>query len=617
MKNVVKTAIFAAAMVGGASVLLLQQDETQNIAAAMWGHEKDGGEEVAKSYILQGKDTQYIASVVSSVGGDISREFPIINAVSATLTSAQASEIKSTAGIRIQDDRTVMTMGNPNQQNLPYSINNNIAEQVGADRLHDMYYRGYGVTVAVIDSGANLGGNEGQYIFRNSYGYQKVAVKYDAISGKKSYRYNDDKNGHGTHVTSIIGSALQSDTGKFNGIAPGAFLLPIKAFNASGQSSYSKVLDALNWVYENRYRYAIRVVNMSLGTDPMSRYWDDPINQAVMRLWDAGIVVVASAGNSGDDMGITVPGNNPYVITVGAAADNETPFDFSDDRIASFSAKGPTFDGFVKPDIVAPGTQIAQKMDARYFYRKPKESSQGDNYFEISGTSQAAAVVSGIAALIIQSNPYISPDDVKCRIMAASRASVTEGRFNFSPFEQGAGLVDAYEAVFSSASGCANKGLDIKADLRGEKRYLGPVVKDADGEFAITMQDGSMLLNGAHWGNRESMDLLGAHWGAEALDLQGAHWGTEQLNLLGAHWANEELDLLGAHWGGAELDLLGAHWSLTELDLQGAHWSGGELDLLGAHWGKGEAMNLLSAEVEELEPIDPNTVVPVEEDGWQ
>ena len=115
----------------------------------------------------------------------------------------------------------------------------------------------------------------------------------------------------------------------------------------------------MEWIIANRETYDIRVLNLSLSAPAQSHYWDDPLNQAVMAAWEAGIVVVASAGNLGPDpMTIGVPGNIPYVITVGAMTDSYTPNDFTDDKLASFSSAGPTHEGFVKPEIVAPGGHL-------------------------------------------------------------------------------------------------------------------------------------------------------------------------------------------------------------------------------------------------------------------
>jgi hypothetical protein len=146
-----------------------------------------------------------------------------------------------------------------------------------------------------------------------------------------------DTYGHGTHITNLIASSAMGDPlqqGQPEGIAPMAHLINVKAFDGSGNGSYANVLNGLNWILANRTTYgAIRVVNLSFGARPQSFYWNDPIDQAVMKLWQAGIVVVASAGNFGPGaQTIAVPGNTPYVITVGAITDNFTPNDPSDVR---------------------------------------------------------------------------------------------------------------------------------------------------------------------------------------------------------------------------------------------------------------------------------------------
>ena len=149
------------------------------------------------------------------------------------------------------------------------------------------------------------------------------------------------------------------------GIAPNAHLISVKAFNGTGVGTYANVLSGLNWILANQNTYgAIRVVNLSFGAPPQSWYWNDPIDQAVMKLWQAGIVVVASAGNYGPKpMSITVPGNTPYVITVGAMTDNWNSSNSAYDGITSFSSAGPTYEGFVKPDIVAPGGHLMGIMN--------------------------------------------------------------------------------------------------------------------------------------------------------------------------------------------------------------------------------------------------------------
>lgn len=575
-------------------------------------------DDVSKSYILQGADSKRLNKLVDSVGGNVSREFPIINAVSAVLTPNQAEKIRALGNIKIQDDRTVVTSNfnanNPSKTKKSLKIDNYISEQIGASLVHEMGITGQGITVAVVDSGANMKGTIGQYLFNDTKGQQRSAIKYDAFKGTTTKQYNDDQNGHGTHVSGIIASSLKDHLGKYNGIAPDVNLLSVKAFDDNGESSYSKVLDALNWIFENRYTYKIRVVNMSLGANVSSYYWDDPINQAVMRLWHAGVVVVSSAGNNGEDMGITVPGNNPYVITVGATTDSQTPYLNQDDRLASFSSKGPTFEGFVKPEVVAYGARIASKMDERYFKKLMKLSDRGAHYSEISGTSQAAAMVSGIVALVLSNDPTLSPDDVKCRILkSASVAMDSADKAVYSPFEQGFGQVNAHTAVTNQELGCANTGLDIEQDLLGTNHFIGPTKTDSEGNYFIELSNGNVLTQGVHW-STSKFDVQGMHWGGYSLETQGLHWNSLGVGTQGVHWKERSATLEAAQWSVQSMQLKGIHWAGRNMDVQGIHWSEGELGTQGVHWRKGE-FGLQQVDLN-VEPIDPNTVIPMEEDGW-
>ena len=605
-------AISIATIIGGVTFNTVKENNAgyELQAANHWG-----SHDISKSYILQGSNSDRLNKVVANVGGNVSREFPIINAVSAMLTSQQANEIRQLGGVRIQDDRTVMTMGLLGlTANKSPVINNNIAQQVGANHLHDEGITGVGVTVAVVDSGANMGGTIGSYLFRDTGGVRRVYAKYDALLKRQTRIFNDDQAGHGTHIAGIIASSLQDNEGNYNGIAPDVNLLSVKAFDANGASSYSKVLDSLNWIFENRYKYKIRVVNLSLGADAQSNYWNDPINQAVMRLWEAGVVVVTSAGNNGKDEGVSVPGNNPYVITVGAATDNQTPLDFSDDRVATFSAKGPTAEGFIKPEVIAYGSQIASKMDERFFVSSLEESLFGEHYSTISGTSQSSALVSGIVALMISNNQTISPDDVKCRLMATARTANNGDRMTYSPFAQGAGLVNAYAAVKSTASNCANQGLNIEEDLLGINHFAGPARKNERGAYYIDLGNGKVMIEGNHWGS-ETMGVQGNHWGSESMGLEGNHWGNEVLGLLGNHWGNERMGLEGNHWGNEVIGVQGNHWGNEVLGLLGNHWGNEAMNLEGNHWGN-ESMGVESSDLN-LPPIDPSIVVIIDDSEWE
>ncbi|MBT8100233.1 MAG: S8 family peptidase, partial [Gammaproteobacteria bacterium] len=339
---------------------------------------------------------------------------------------------------------------------------------VGADRLHQEGITGAGVTVAILDTGVWSSGGGKNWLRKDYNGEERVLRTFDAIRNAEGDADDaKDKNGHGSHVTSIILSSRKAqgsgNVPVWNGVAPGVSLVSIKAFDEEGQGTYADVIRGIDWVVQNKDLYGIRVLNLSLSAPPRSHYWDDPLNQAVMEAWRAGVVVVASAGNTGPEpMTVGVPGNVPYVITVGAITNNRTPFDASDDTITSFSAAGPTYEGFVKPEVLAPGGRLLGIMNkGNHIPKEHKNFHDGDSYYYMSGTSQSAAVVSGITALLLQAEPALTPDQVKCKLMSSARPATTpDGALALSIFQQGAGLVNAAAALQSANYSCGNRGLN-------------------------------------------------------------------------------------------------------------------------------------------------------------
>ncbi len=205
------------------------------------------------------------------------------------------------------------------QIEFTYTPDTDFPRLIGADQLHAQGIDGSGVTVAVVDTGywSHPGLDD------NASGQARVLAQYDAIADQMDAVGADtDSSGHGTHVTSLMLSSAQAAGGKYNGVAPGADLVSIKAFAANGAGTYLDVIRGIDFVVANQAAYGIRVVNLSFSAEPLSWYWDDPLAQAVMAAWQAGIVVVASAGNGGPlPMSIGVPGNVPYVITPGAMSE--------------------------------------------------------------------------------------------------------------------------------------------------------------------------------------------------------------------------------------------------------------------------------------------------------
>jgi len=440
------------------------------------------------SYIVQGRDVAAAESAVQSVGGLITDELRIIRAVGADLTDAQVEKLRDYGeGITIYENKRVKVSGLVPETNYP--------TYVGAEDLHMTGLDGQGVTVAVLDTGLwRTGGTE----FAPDQSVRLLA-QFDAIRDREDPTFYqsggydqdiDDPNGHGTHVASVILSSNQTSAGRFQGVAPGANIVAVRAFEADGSGQYLDVIKSLDWIVTNKDAYNIRVLNLSFSGDAVALYWEDPLNQAIMATWQAGIVVVAAAGNAGPAaMTIGVPGNVPYVITVGAMTDNYTPTDPSDDELASFSSAGPTYEGHQKPEIVAPGGHILGIMppNSSIALQYPQYMHSDGDYFTMSGTSQAAAVVSGVVALMLQNDPGLSPDDIKCRLMETANSSTdVDGSPIYTVFQQGSGVVAAVDAVNDTTTGCANVEMDIALDLAGEEHYAGFAMRDKEtGEFSL------------------------------------------------------------------------------------------------------------------------------------
>ena len=292
----------------------------------------------------------------------------------------------------------------------------------------------------------------------------------------------------------IAGNGAAS-AGKWRGVAPGAQLVSLKVAGPDGATDVSVVIAALQWVVTHRAQYGIKVLNLAFGTDSVQPYAVDPLNAAVERVYAAGITVVVSAGNRGPGT-INKPGDDPFVITVGAADLNQT-VDRKDDEVAPFSGSGLTQDGFMKPDLVAPGTTIVATRDAGSTIDTlhPDAVLDGD-YFKGTGTSQAAAIVSGVAALLYQANPSLRPGTVKSILMGST--------FRASQYRTGggAGLVDAAGAFSSINSGdWANGGLvrSLGAGTLEGSRGRFHVHADLNHDGQLDLVTGEQDVLGAPW----------------------------------------------------------------------------------------------------------------------
>ncbi len=285
-----------------------------------------------------------------------------------------------------------------------------VAEVIGADALHQRGVSGDGVTVAVIDSGVEP--------VKGLHMKNKLVVGPDFSfeAGLEEF-HGRDTYGHGTVMASIIagGDSVRGPRDDFRGIAPGAQILSVKVADNTGAVDVSQVIAAIDWVIANRYADGmdVRVINLSYRTNSAQNYRIDPLAAAVERAWHAGIVVVAAAGNDGEEFGrLGNPAMDPYVIAVAASEEA-----FLGDQ-AAFSSEG---DNARTPDLTAPGERILGlgAPESRLVQENPTAFIKG-RFLRGSGTSQAAAITSGAVALLLEQRPELSPDQVKALLMLSA-----------------------------------------------------------------------------------------------------------------------------------------------------------------------------------------------------
>ena len=339
---------------------------------------------------------------LQALGAVTTRQYSSFPAVAITLPAAAVPVLALTPGVAyVSPDRQV----SGTLDLTTAAVNANAAFESG--------FTGAGVGVAIVDSGI--------------YPHPDLASK---IVYRQSFvpKTNADDYGHGTHVAGIVAGSGASSTGSqftrtYRGVAPGATLIDLRVLDANGMSNDSAVMAAIDRAIALKSRYNIRVINLSIGRPIYETSSVDPLCIAVAAAWKSGIVVVAAAGNLGRNGYATIlsPGNSPYAITVGAMKTEGTP-ERSDDLIASYSSKGPTFiDLNVKPDIVAPGNLVTSLLApgstlAREFPGNVVPSSvympsgsAPPRYFILSGTSMATPVVSGAAAIRHSRDPLSTP----------------------------------------------------------------------------------------------------------------------------------------------------------------------------------------------------------------
>ena len=397
---------------------------------------------------------------------------------------------------------------------------------------------GAGVTVAVLDSGVDLGHPD---LLGHVIG---VNVNQTATGPTDGY-------GHGTHVAGVI--VGQDAAGQYVGIAPGANLVSVKISDDAGVTYESDVLRGLQWVGPHQTNYNIRAINLSLSASVPQSYATSPIDAAAEYLWHQGLTMVASSGNLGaaEDAVWYAPGNDPLVITVGCLDDNQTVAP-GDDSLCTISSRGTTEDGFAKPELVAPGRKIVSTLAsgingqaATLAKTFPERITADGRHIRLSGTSMSAPMVTGAVALLLARHPGLTPDQVKQLLV--STATGYPGQTD------NAGELNIVAALLASIPPAAMQ------------QTLNPIGGTPPPAGKVTL-----LWDGTHWA---STYWDGSRWTASHWDA--SHWDATYWDA--SHWD-------ASHWDASHWDA--SHWDASHWD--GSHWDGshvvgslGRLAMLG------------------------------------
>lgn len=487
-----------------------------------------------------------------------------------------------------------------------------IARSLKADAAWNAGYTGLGIQVAVVDTG--VAPVEG--LLHSGKVINGPDLSFESQNPGLEYL---DTYGHGTHLAGIIAgkaSGVWDDythqsKDKFLGIAPDAEIVSIKVGSYDGAVDVSQVIAAIDWVVQHQYDHGmnIRVLNLAYGTQSLQPYDVDPLAQAVEKAWKAGIVVVVAAGNDGNSAPLRNPAYDPYVIAVGSAQYGETNVSSNAlvqyDRVSDFSNCGSTRN----VDLVAPGKSITSlRVPGSYADDNHPSARVGTDYFLGSGTSQAAAVVSGAVALLLQRDEGLTPDEVK-QLLTDHASPMADG----STVCQGAGVVDlAFVAkgkkisvhgstqsyVASDGSGLleltrGNEHVSMDdVALTGEQDIMGnPWIgfnefvtncwKEGKGRDSYTVCEDVLVATDTLWngGDWNGTSWSGTSWSGTS--WSGTSWsGT---NWSGTSWS-------GTSWSGtswSDKTWSGTSWSGTSwsgTSWSGTSWSG--RNWTGLSWGR-------------------------------
>jgi serine protease AprX len=542
------------------------------------------------SVIVQTTGPAHVAdarAAVLGLGGRVTADLPLIDGLAATIPSRGVTRLATTPGVR-----AISKNGVARFEEYSYdegTTASSFAKTAGATAAWAAGNLGEGIGVAVLDTGVSeMNDLKGRVVYGPDLSGEGTIV---------------DSYGHGTVMAgTIAGSGADSagrSGGAFTGVAPKAHVVAVKVAGRNGVVDVSTILQGLHWVSAYKDQFNIRVLNLSWGTTSTQSPDVDPLNYAVERLWKQGIVVVVAAGNTGPNSGtVTKPGDDPMVLTVGAFDDKQDA-DPGNDVLASWSSRGPTATGLTKPDVVAPGRYvIAPRSYGSAVEQDNPKALQAPSYIRGSGTSQAAAVVSGSVALLLKARPELTPDQVKALLL--STADPINGKIGN---DQGRGrirLASALTATVPAGSTQASPatGLGSIERSRGGRNVqtaCGPIVGEIDvrceawnpADWTGSSWTGSSWTGSSWTGSSwTGSSWTGSSWTGSSWtgsSWTGGRWTGSSWT--GSSWTGSSWT--GSSWTGSSWT--GSSWtgsSWTGSSWTGSSWTTGVYDeFLTAFWG--------------------------------
>jgi serine protease AprX len=511
--------------------------------------------------------TTQVAAAITQLGGTVTHSLGVLNGATAIVGSDRLTALRSNpcvAAVTADGSVSLSSFGGYDPT-LDVGSVFNTTQTIGAPKYYKAGYTGKGVGVALIDSGVTpvQGLSNGNVV-------NGPDISFDSQSPSLQYL---DAFGHGTHLAGIIAgndvtlpaAQYANNTNQFIGVAPDAHVVSVKVADAHGAADVSQVIAGIDWVVQHAHdaNTNIRVLNLSFGTDSTQSYLLDPLAYAAEAAWRAGIVVVTAAGNGGaTSTSLSDPAIDPYVIAVGASDSNGT-VDNGDDTVASFSSTG---SATRSPDLVAPGKHIESlRVPGSYLDSQfGTTATVATRFFLGSGTSQATAVASGAAALLVSQYPNATPDQVK--YLLTSYAQPLSGQ---PASRQGKGELRVDKALKSSLQGAP-------AQVFAASTGTGTLDGSRGSIHLIAGANGGTVLSG-------EQDIFGNAWNSAAVATAEATqtaWTGGTFN--GSGWSGSGWS--GSGWSGSGWS--GSGWS-------GSGWSGSGWS--GSGWsGSGWSGNVWS-----------------------